>query len=291
MENSNRSFNRTHDVSKLEGCNTRGIEYRWQIFSREIATMPIGGNALDFGAGSLRESFDLAIRGFNVTSIDLSNELLASYKAAYRWPENGTTHKLIESVYLTDGLAKLDSRKFDLVTCFDVLEHVDDPSIVLRELGNLMSDDGKILITVPNGRSLFEIAWRIDLLIARATKRHLRPGEPHLQRNSPGKWKRIIEEAGFSIVRHEMAIGFFANTVAALVQLPLTLGGRFLRKMGLKFDAIGLSDRICSGGLMAAVYRLDQKTEMIFRPLYGWNLLVGIPARKAIPLKIPIPLI
>lgn len=60
------TFDRTSDVSKLEGCNTRGIEYRWSIFERELATVPAGACALDFGAGSLRESFDLALRGFDV---------------------------------------------------------------------------------------------------------------------------------------------------------------------------------------------------------------------------------
>jgi hypothetical protein len=96
-----------------------------------------------------------------------------------------------------------------------------------------MKDDGKIFITVPNGRSLFEIAWRIDLIIARATKRYLRPGEPHVQRNSPGKWSQIIEESGFLIRKHEMEIGFFVNTASALVQLLLTFGERVLRKMAL----------------------------------------------------------
>src|ERR1700684_108814 len=117
MDSSNRTFDRIHDVSKIDGCNTRGVEYRWQTFSKELAEIPAGCSALDFGAGSLRESFDLAVRGFNVTSIDLNGELLASYKADYVWPENGTTHELISSDYLTDGLAKVNGKTFDLITC------------------------------------------------------------------------------------------------------------------------------------------------------------------------------
>ena len=66
-----RTFDRTDDVSKIMGCNTRGVEYRWSTLSNVLATIPVGSNALDFGAGSLRESFDLAVRGFNVTSIDI----------------------------------------------------------------------------------------------------------------------------------------------------------------------------------------------------------------------------
>src|ERR1700681_3348102 len=43
-----RTFDRSQDVSKLEGCNTRGIEYRWDLFTRELQRIPRGAAALDF---------------------------------------------------------------------------------------------------------------------------------------------------------------------------------------------------------------------------------------------------
>jgi 2-polyprenyl-3-methyl-5-hydroxy-6-metoxy-1,4-benzoquinol methylase len=275
-----RTFDRVNDISKIEGCNTRGVKYRWSTFSKVIATMPAGQNALDFGAGSLRESFDLAVRGFNVTSIDIDGELMSSYKKGYDWPANGSSHRIIAASDLTDGLSQISDQKFALVTCFDVLEHLEDPAAVLRQIEPYLTDEGRIFVTVPNGRTLFELAFRFDLLLARATKRYMRPGEPHLQRNSPKKWRAIIVSAGYEILQHDMEIGFFANTVAALVQLPLTLGGRILRKLGVHVDALTLSERICSGARMAAIDRLDQKTKSIFRGLYGWNLFVASPARN-----------
>jgi SAM-dependent methyltransferase len=275
-----KTFDRVDDVSKIEGCNTRGIEYRWLTFSKAIATIPAGSEALDFGAGSLRESYDLAVRGFNVTSIDIDGELMSAYKGGYDWPANGTSHRLVAACDLTKGLSEIGGQRFALVTCFDVLEHLDDPAGALRLIEPHIADDGKILITVPNGRTLFELAFRLDLLVARATKRYLRPGEPHLQRNSPETWKRIIVGAGYDVLQHDMEIGFFANTTAALVQLPLALCGRILRKLGLEVDALALSERICSGARMAAIDRIDRRTKPIFRGLYGWNLFVASPARK-----------
>ncbi len=275
-----KTFDRVDDISKIEGCNTRGIEYRWPTFSKVIATFPAGSNALDFGAGSLRESFDLAMRGFNVTSIDIDSELMSAYKSGYDWPANGTSHRLVAASDLTDGLSKIGGQRFALVTCFDVLEHLEDPAAVLRLIEPHIADDGKIFITVPNGRTLFELAFRFDLLLARATKRYMRPGEPHWQRNSPEKWKEIIVSAGYDVLQHDLEIGFLANTVAALVQLPLALGGRMLRKLGVQVDALGLSERICSGARMAAIDRIDQKTKSIFRGLYGWNLFVASPVRN-----------
>ncbi|MBR0719857.1 hypothetical protein [Bradyrhizobium liaoningense] len=71
----------------------------------------------------------------------------------------------------------------------------------------------------------------------------------------------MIERSGLSIVDHDMQIGFFANTVAALVQLPLVIGGRVARKLGIKNDALGLAERIVAGGR-----RLEQWTSWIDTP-------------------------
>src|SRR5438552_1716489 len=128
---------------------------RWTLpsFGSKI---PVGSAVLDFGAGSLRESFDLAVRGFNVTSIDIDSELMSAYKASYSWPANGTSHRIIGAGDLTEGLARISGQRFALVTCFDVLEHLDDPESLLRLLEPHLADDGEIFITVPNGRTLFE---------------------------------------------------------------------------------------------------------------------------------------
>jgi SAM-dependent methyltransferase len=268
------TFDRSNDVSKLEGCNTRGVDYRWSIFLDAISKIPKGSAVLDFGAGSLRESFDLITRGFNVTSVDMDAELLSSYKLKYAWPDNGTRHDMIAAADIDDGLSRLQGRRFSLITCFDVLEHLEEPQPALLALKELLTDDGLLLITVPNGRTLFELAFRLDLILARATNRRLRPGEPHLQRNSPEVWQRIVTNSGLKILSHDMQIGFFANTFAALVQLPLTLGGRALRKIGLKIDALSISEKIINAPQSTAIDFLDRQTKPVFRQLYGWNLFV-----------------
>lgn len=264
------TFDRTADVSKLNGCNTRGLEYRWDIFNRHLSGIS-GGTALDFGAGSLRESFDLASRGFAVTSVDIDATTLAAYKAKYCWPdENGPS--IIVDADMVSALAKVDAGKFKIITCFDVLEHLSDPTSTLKSLSERLADDGLLFVSVPNGRTLFELAWSIDLKIARATGRHIRPGEPHLQRHSPARWREIIERAGLSIIEHDMQIGFFANNAAALVQVPLSLSGRFLRKAGVKLDAGTASERIIAR-IAPTMSALDRRTSFL-RNLYGWNLFV-----------------
>jgi 2-polyprenyl-3-methyl-5-hydroxy-6-metoxy-1,4-benzoquinol methylase len=145
-----RTFDRTDDVSKLEGCNTRNVAYRWDLFARELEKIPPGSQALDFGAGSLRDSFELAKRGYNVTSVDLDRGLLLSYRSDYQWPANGTTQKIVTGQDLADCLAQIENTQFSLMICFDVLEHLEDPASVLHQMRALLAPDGRFLITVPN---------------------------------------------------------------------------------------------------------------------------------------------
>jgi len=39
---------------------------------------------------------------------------------------------------------------FDIVTCWDVLEHVQDPERVLREINRVLKSQGRLFITVVN---------------------------------------------------------------------------------------------------------------------------------------------
>jgi 2-polyprenyl-3-methyl-5-hydroxy-6-metoxy-1,4-benzoquinol methylase len=270
-----RTFDRTDDVSKLEGCNTRNVEYRWDLFSNELAKIPVGSDTLDFGAGSLRDSFELARHGYNVTSIDLDIDSLFSYQADYNWPANGTTQKIVTGRNLADCLSQIEGSQFSLIICFDVLEHLEDPVSVLRRLRPLLERDGRLFITVPNGRTLFELWFRLVLVSSRMLGKKLRPGEPHLQRNSPQRWREILNEAGFRVLAHEMQIGFFVNTANALVQIPLYAIGRMCRAAGFAFPADKIQEAVCSKRAMERLNKIDQKTRRPLSGLYGWNLFVA----------------
>jgi len=135
------------------GWNIAGpsLSANWQPFRT-------GARVLDFGAGSLRESFDLATRGFNVTSLDIDADVLASYSSRYNWPDV-TKHRVIAAPdNLFDGLREIEGETFDLITAFDVLEHLDDPATALVTLCRHLTPTGKLFITVPNGRTLLN--WR-----------------------------------------------------------------------------------------------------------------------------------
>jgi 2-polyprenyl-3-methyl-5-hydroxy-6-metoxy-1,4-benzoquinol methylase len=273
-----RTFDRTGDVSKLEGCNTRNVEYRWDLFKRELANIPPGSEMLDFGAGSLRDSFEFASRGYNVTALDLDFDLLESYRSGYDWPDNGTTLKIVSGKDIADCLAQIGERKFALIICFDVLEHLEDPVAILRRMRGLLTPSGRIFITVPNGRTLYELWFRLVLIASRMFGKKLRPGEPHLQRNSPGKWQEILRRAGFLVLAHDMQIGFFVNSASALVQIPLYAIARLVRPIGLSFPADEILHAVCNKKAMALLDGIDRKTRPYLNGFFGWNLFVVAPS-------------
>jgi 2-polyprenyl-3-methyl-5-hydroxy-6-metoxy-1,4-benzoquinol methylase len=268
-----RTFDRTADVAKLEGCNTRNVQYRWTIFMRHLEFVPTGAEVLDYGCGSLRESFELSSRGFRVTSYDLDADTLNDYMDDYQW--------VCPKPHVVSGrpLSQLLGKQFSLVTAFDVFEHLDHPEITLAEIIALMNPAGLVFCTVPNRRSLFEIVFHIQLKVAAAMGHSFTPGVPHLQFRSPEEWNELFDQSGFEVREHEMAIGFFVNTWAAIVQLP-TLAIRKLRMMLSRTPSFK-SQPDCLGSLagprvMRLLNGLDRRTQFL-RGCYGWNLFVLQP--------------
>src|SRR5712671_4365832 len=162
-ENTRRTFDRTKDVPKIIGCNERNVEYRWGIFEKFLAQIPYGAKVLDFGAGSLRETYELACRGYEVTAIDLNKEILLSYQADYDWRQ--VPHK---PEIIAGDLGVIGNQTFALITAFDVFEHLENPKELLAAMHGLLQDGGFLFCSVPNRRSLFEIMFRINWKIGLA---------------------------------------------------------------------------------------------------------------------------
>lgn len=259
-----RTFDRTKDVAKLMGCNTRNVEYRWSTFDRHLRQLPCGAQVLDFGAGSLRESFELCSHGFAVTALDLDRATLESYAKDYAWPAR-------PEIVAGADLACLKGRRFALITAFDVFEHLEDPRALLAQMRAVMAEGAKIFCTVPNRWTLFEMIGRVNWKVGLALGRTFTPGEPHIQFKSPGEWRAFFESCGFRVVDHDMAIGFFVNTWAALTATPVLLVRKILRKLGVKTRPSS-SPAISGPRVMALLDAVDRRTR--WHALSAWNLFV-----------------
>lgn len=77
---------------------------------------------------------------------------------------------------------------FDLVTSFEVLEHLPDPVASLRDMGAWLGPEGRLVATTPNRRPL--MPWW-DTVTSDPT---------HVNVHEPGWWRAAVQAAGLRIV-------------------------------------------------------------------------------------------
>jgi 2-polyprenyl-3-methyl-5-hydroxy-6-metoxy-1,4-benzoquinol methylase len=276
-------FDRRSDVSKLFGCNTRNVEYRWDLFANrlnEIKSKITEPKALDFGAGSLRDSYELIRQGFDVTSMDLDAEIMQRYFDSYDWSSVASTPRLfVDSI---DKLSEIVGRDyFHLSISFDVIEHLERPEEYLKNLQPLLCDDGYLFAIVPNRRSIHERYFKRSMKKLRQSGLTWTPGVPHLQFRSPEEWEQFFESHGFTIVEHDMAIGPLVNDLwQGILGLPIRLYvapafHRIANILHRPFNPAKFEEGFFPAWLMASADLVDSLLKRHTRNRFGWNLIVA----------------
>ena len=220
-----------------------GHQKRLRFFVEEIRALaaarrcPPGDiRILDVGCGTgVMVTRPLAALGYDVTGLD--TDLLSIDQA---WRLNKEPRHLPNLRYVVGALgAEHTGPPFDVIICSEVLEHLPDPRALLRLALERLTDDGIVLITVPNGFGLFEVDshlwealskvpgfWRLpDLWLrlkyrlldafgrgaaaraAAADEDHpdrvasLAQGQPHCQFFTRGRALRLFEASGLRLAR------------------------------------------------------------------------------------------
>lgn len=102
-----------------------------------------GARVLDVGCGPGYGAARLAGVARCCLGIDADPAALAYARAHYRRPNLAFAQMRAERLALPDGAA-------DLVTCFEVLEHLPDEHVLLRELARVLRPGGWLLLSTPN---------------------------------------------------------------------------------------------------------------------------------------------
>ncbi len=114
---------------------------------------PLNGLLLDIGCdcGTFTEKMKESSPNLNIVAIDLSRKFV-KYAAG---------HYSNMPYVVSDGQhLPFKEESFNAMTCLEVLEHVVDPSAVIKEAFRCLKKEGHFIILVPNGDShLFRLVW------------------------------------------------------------------------------------------------------------------------------------
>lgn len=120
---------------------------------------------------------------------------------------------------------------FDLVTAFDVVEHMDDDLAGLREMYRVLRPGGHVLLFVPT----FMFLWGVQDDVSNHRRRYRLP-----------ELRRVLEQAGFEIERSTYAnITFF---------LPILLVRKIMRLTGIKTSTENSINVSALNGVFGALF-------------------------------------
>ena len=115
-----------------------------------------GSNALEVGCGTGHLALDLLKHGFSVVAVDISPQMVAFTKQ--------TTQPYAHQVQIlklrAEELHKLGPQTFDLITCVDVLEHIEFDTQVLIGIRERLNKHGQFLLVVPAHKCLYGVRDR-----------------------------------------------------------------------------------------------------------------------------------
>jgi 2-polyprenyl-3-methyl-5-hydroxy-6-metoxy-1,4-benzoquinol methylase len=205
-------FYQIHDSEQLEKINVVGTG---NLRKKIIA---------DIGCGA--GSFLDLIKGYSSATIAIEPQ--QNYHPALR--DKG--HRVYS--YCEDLLQEW-RKKIDLIVCFSVIEHLDDPVSLMSQARGLVNSHGRVLISTPNGND-----WLLNLLPDAYSRFFYRTAHKWYFREE--SLKKLAQIAGFSKAAVRYVHRFdFSNFLLWLrderptglgkIQIPASLNEHFSRAL------------------------------------------------------------
>lgn len=139
------------------------------------------GDLLDIGSGTGYFAAEMQRKGWRVTGLEPDED---ARRVALE------TNKIV--LASTDNLFQLPANSFDVITLWHVLEHVHELKKYVTQFRNLLKDDGKLFIAVPNYTSYDAEVYK-EYWAAYDVPRHL-------YHFSPNSMKYLMKTEGLKII-------------------------------------------------------------------------------------------
>jgi ubiquinone/menaquinone biosynthesis C-methylase UbiE len=179
------------------------IEEKTKIMSRYIKSTD-KGNLLDVGCGQGHFLIYMIEKGFNCYGVDVSRYFV----------EQGQKEHGINLFVGTLEEANYPNSFFTWVTAFDVLEHLQNPLVTLKEINRVLKKGGNLVFEVPNENTIFRFLAKIIFKISwgRVSWPLERLYYPfHLYYFSPKTINKLLKEAGYVVVQITAKESYFTK--------------------------------------------------------------------------------
>ena len=208
------------DYARESALYLKTFEKRMRLVSRHL---PSKARILDVGCAA---GYFLRVaqrHGHDVHGVELSPAIAVEAQKAL-----GADR--VHIGLLDDAIAAMDHQpaSFDLITLWDVIEHVPDPQALLRRIRQLLKPDGRLLLETQN------VASRWARLLGR--RWHHYKHDEHLYHFDPTTIRRLLGDCGFAVQElgsayagKYVSFGFLAERaerlgrIAGLLARPLAL--------------------------------------------------------------------
>jgi len=196
QEVTNKNFEQSYfDRVYQKGYEKRNPDYKLHTYLKIILQFQKGGKLLD--AGCAYGSFlALASSHFSCTGIDISQYALDI--ARKRLPKNTMlSNQMVEEMELP--------QRFEVITAFDVLEHVNDLEQALGRIKRHLKPKGLLVLVVPVYDGFFgRVVYFLD------------KDATHIHKRGRSFWLRRVSEQGFKI---ELVSGIFRYLLFGIVYI------------------------------------------------------------------------
>lgn len=157
-------------------------------------------NLLDVGIGTGLNARVFQEMGFTVTGLESSDEAISF-----------ATQKAPRAVIVKDLFpsSQIANNSYDVVTMFDVLEHIPNDEEALRDVSRVLRSSGIVFITVP----AFPFLWSPHDVLAH-----------HIQRYRKAQLTKLVREAGLEPILVSYYNFFLFLPIAAVRLLSNLLG-------------------------------------------------------------------
>jgi ubiquinone/menaquinone biosynthesis C-methylase UbiE len=199
----------TTEITSHEITSDNPIHQRLVMAYMEASKM-ISGKILEIGCGVGRGLDILRENCQQYTAIDKNGKLIAMLRQKY--PD---LRFIEQSIPPFDGVIK---NSFDCVVSFQVIEHIEDDNLFVKEIQRVLKPGGKVIITTPNKKlSLTRNPWHVREYTAEELEKLLR--------------KYFSKVETFGVQGNEKVMQYYAENKASVSKIT-------------KFDIFGLQYRL-----------------------------------------------